>query len=66
MKNGLLICFFEIDVWEMGRIVVGVKGIILIDDDVVVGMEILEEELYVFIVIEKGYGKWILVEEYRI
>ena len=41
----------------MGRTAAGVKGITLTDDDIVVGMEILEEDSDVLIVTEKGYGK---------
>ncbi len=61
----MLIRFPETDVREMGRTAAGVKGITLTDDDVVVGMEILEEESHVLIVTEKGYGKRTPAEEYR-
>ncbi|MBR7679222.1 DNA gyrase subunit A, partial [Streptomyces daliensis] len=65
-KNGLLIRFPETDVRQMGRTAAGVKGINLTDDDVVVGMEILEEDSHVLIVTEKGYGKLTPASEYRV
>ncbi len=43
-KKGLVIRLGERDVGEMGRSGGGVKGIRVRDEDVVVGMEILEEE----------------------
>ncbi len=61
-KNGLLIRFPETDVREMGRTAAGVKGITLTDDDVVVGMEILEEESHVLIVTEKGTENELLLK----
>ncbi|WP_249713559.1 DNA gyrase C-terminal beta-propeller domain-containing protein, partial [Bacillus cereus] len=63
-KNGLLIRFPEEDVRQMGRTAAGVKGITLTDDDVVVGMEILEEDSHVLIVTENGYGKHTPASEY--
>lgn len=65
-KNGLLIRFNESDVRSMGRTATGVKGITLSEDDAVVGMEILEEDVNVLIVTEKGYGKRTPIEEYRV
>ncbi|MDA1477040.1 DNA gyrase subunit A [Bacillus changyiensis] len=65
-KNGLLIRFSESDVRQMGRTAAGVKGITLTNDDIVVGMEILEENSHVLIVTEKGYGKLTPASEYRI
>ena len=50
----------------MGRTAAGVKGITLTDDDVVVGMEILEEDSHVLIVTENGYGKRTPASEYRV
>ncbi|NPC94899.1 DNA gyrase subunit A [Bacillus sp. WMMC1349] len=64
-KNGLLIRFAETDVRQMGRTAAGVKGITLTNDDIVVGMEILEESSHVLIVTEKGYGKLTPASEYR-
>ncbi|MGE6630736.1 DNA gyrase subunit A [Bacillus sp. NPDC077027] len=65
-KKGMLIRFLETDVREMGRTAAGVKGITLAEDDIVVGMEILEPDSHVLIVTEKGYGKLTPEKEYRV
>ncbi|AVM22347.1 DNA gyrase subunit A [Bacillus pumilus] len=65
-KKGMLIRFDETDVREMGRTAAGVKGITLAEDDIVVGMEILEPDANVLIVTEKGYGKLTPEKEYRV
>ncbi|MCM3027175.1 DNA gyrase subunit A [Bacillus safensis] len=65
-KKGMLIRFDETDVREMGRTAAGVKGITLSEDDIVVGMEILEPDANVLIVTEKGYGKLTHEKEYRV
>ncbi|MFS0656988.1 DNA gyrase subunit A [Bacillus sp. 179-C3.3 HS] len=65
-KKGMLIRFHETDVREMGRTAAGVKGITLSEDDIVVGMEILEPDANVLIVTEKGYGKLTPEKEYRV
>ncbi|MFJ5671897.1 DNA gyrase subunit A [Bacillus safensis] len=65
-KKGMLIRFNETDVREMGRTAAGVKGITLSEDDIVVGMEILEPDANVLIVTEKGYGKLTPEKEYRV
>lgn len=62
----MLIRFDETDVREMGRTAAGVKGITLSEDDIVVGMEILEPDANVLIVTEKGYGKLTPEKEYRV
>ncbi|MGE6676868.1 DNA gyrase subunit A [Bacillus pumilus] len=65
-KKGMLIRFAETDVREMGRTAAGVKGITLSEDDIVVGMEILEPDANVLIVTERGYGKLTPEKEYRV
>ncbi|MCC9090029.1 MULTISPECIES: DNA gyrase subunit A [Bacillus] len=65
-KKGMLIRFDETDVREMGRTAAGVKGITLSEDDIVVGMEILEPDANVLIVTERGYGKLTPEKEYRV
>ncbi len=62
----MLIRFPETDVRSMGRTATGVKGINLDSEDIVVGMEILEEKDDVLVVTEKGFGKRTPAEEYRI
>ena len=50
----------------MGRTATGVRGIRLAKEDEVVGMEILEEDNYVLVVTENGFGKRTPAAEYRI
>jgi DNA gyrase subunit A len=65
-QNGLLIRFHETDVRSMGRTAAGVKGINLSQDDLVVGMEIIDETINVLTVTKNGYGKRTPIGEYRI
>ncbi len=65
-KKGMLIRFPETDVRSMGRTATGVKGINLSDDDIVVGMEILEEKSDILVVTVNGYGKRTPASEYRV
>ncbi len=55
--HGMAICFNENDVRPMGRDAVGVKGITLVGDDLVIGAEKAEEGKTLLTVTEKGYGK---------
>ena len=48
----------------MGRTATGVKGINL-SDDICVGAEVSEENKYLLVVTENGYGKKTIVNEYR-
>ena len=67
-KNGKCIRFPEEKVRAVGRTSIGVRGIILEDNDEVIGMIIandLEKES-VLVVSEKGYGKRTAVEDYRV
>jgi DNA gyrase subunit A len=54
---GQAIRFHENDVRAMGRTARGVRGMRLRPNDVVVGMDIVEEESNIFVISEKGYGK---------
>ena len=54
---GQSIRFHENDARPMGRTARGVRGIRLRPNDVVVGMDIVEEESNIFVISEKGYGK---------
>ncbi|WP_046176373.1 DNA gyrase subunit A [Domibacillus indicus] len=65
-RNGMLIRFPEDNVRSMGRTSTGVKGITLSDGDYAVGMELVEENDYILIVTENGYGKLTSEAEYRI
>ena len=54
---GQAIRFHENDVRAMGRTARGVRGMRLRPNDVVVGMDIVEEDSDIFMISEKGYGK---------
>jgi DNA gyrase subunit A len=58
--------FPESDVRSMGRGTRGVRGINLNPEDVVVGMDIIEEGADLLVISGKGYGKRTPVSEYRI
>ena len=75
---GMAIRFSESDVRPTGRVSQGVKGISLDDGDSVVGMAVtqatdenesaegnIEDDMYLLIVTEKGYGKRSRLSEYR-
>jgi len=64
-RQGMSIRFHEEDVRSMGRSAVGVRGIDLEGDDMIVGMDILRPGGTMLTVTEKGYGKRTDVEEYR-
>jgi len=55
--GGMCIRFKEQQVRTTGRVTGGVKGIGLADQDIVVGMVIVNEEASLLSVCEKGYGK---------
>ncbi|MBI1919980.1 MAG: DNA gyrase subunit A [Geobacter sp.] len=66
--NGKSIRFEEADVRTVGRVSRGVRGMTLEDDDVVIGMEILDPQVSgstIFTVTENGYGKRTELAEYR-
>ncbi|MFG6118652.1 DNA gyrase subunit A [Thalassobacillus sp. B23F22_16] len=65
-RDGMLIRFEEDQVRTMGRTAAGVKGISLRDGDEVVSMEILENDLQVLTVTDKGFGKRTPAGDYRI
>jgi DNA gyrase subunit A len=67
-KNGKSIRFKEEDARPMGRVTRGVRGMSLEDDDVVIGMEIVNEQFTsstLFTVTEHGFGKRTELTEYR-
>lgn len=65
-KLGQAIRFPETDVRMIGRSARGVRGITLVDDDRVVGMEIVRPEADLFVIAEQGIGKRTDLEEYRV
>ncbi len=62
--KGMAICFNENDVRPMGRDAAGVRGIMLTDNDYVVGAEKAEEGKTLLTVTVNGYGKRTELSEY--
>ena len=62
--GGMAICFAENDVRPMGRDAAGVRGIMLSEDDYVVGAERYDEEKTLLTVTENGFGKRTELPEY--
>jgi DNA gyrase subunit A len=68
-RHGKSIRFHEEDARPMGRVSRGVRGMTLIDDDVVIGMEIINPNTVsstIFTVTENGFGKRTSLDEYRL
>ncbi|WP_051656825.1 DNA gyrase subunit A [Butyrivibrio sp. AE3004] len=65
-KNGMCIRFKETDVRPTGRSSMGVRGIMLGDQDDVVGMQLNSQGDSLLIVSEKGFGKRTNLEEFHI
>ncbi len=65
-KKGKSIRFSETDVREVGRSARGVRALRLKDDDIVVGMVVIDEEKSILTVSETGYGRISDVDDYRI
>ena len=67
-KKGIAIKFSEEDVRPVGRTAQGVKGINLDDDDIVIGMETIEEgsPKTLLAITENGFGKRTDLNEYRV
>ncbi len=67
-KNGKCIRFPEEKARAVGRGSIGVRGILLEDNDEVIGMIVVNDvqNETVLVVSEKGYGKRTAVEDYRI
>jgi DNA gyrase subunit A len=65
-SQGQAIRFDEADIRPMGRTAAGVRGINLkIDDDHVVGMDVVEPGKSILTISTKGYGKRTDLAEYR-
>ena len=63
-QEGMAICFNENDVRPMGRDAMGVRGILLGENDVVIGAEKAEEGKTLLTVTQRGYGKRTELVEY--
>jgi DNA gyrase subunit A len=64
-RDGKAIRFPEDEIREIGRVAAGVKGITLVGDDTVVGMDIIEPGATLLTVSENGFGKRTDESEYR-
>ena len=64
-RNGMAIRFNESDVRVTGRSSMGVRGISLVADDEVIGMQKLSQGDYVLVVSEKGMGKLTHADEFK-
>jgi DNA gyrase subunit A len=71
-REGMAIRFHETDVREMGRATTGVRGIALENEDVVIGMVVMDAaeqrqaDTTLLVVTERGMGKRTGVDEYRL
>ncbi|MBX4201497.1 DNA gyrase subunit A [Candidatus Saccharibacteria bacterium] len=63
-SQGQAIRFHERDARPMGRVSRGVRGIRLRTGDQVIGMDIAQEESYIFVISEYGYGKRTKVSQF--
>ena len=61
---GQAIRFHERDVRPMGRVSRGVRGIRLRSNDHVIGMDIVEEGSFIFVISKFGYGKRTKVSQF--
>ncbi|MDP4180179.1 MAG: DNA gyrase subunit A [Bacillota bacterium] len=64
--KGMSIRFKESNVRSVGRVSQGVKGIVLEEDDYVIGMEVCSENLCLLVVTENGFGKRSELDEYKV
>ncbi len=64
-RDGKAIRFPEDEIREIGRVAAGVKGITLVGEDWVVGMDIIAPGATLMTVCENGYGKRTDEEQYR-
>jgi DNA gyrase subunit A len=64
--NGKSIRFLESDIRPSGRIARGVRGIRLVQNDRLIGMEVLSHGQTLFTVTENGFGKRTSIDEYPV
>lgn len=64
-KNGQCIRFKETDARVTGRVSIGVKGMSLKSDDCVIGMQLASDNGVMLLVSEMGFGKKILMSEFK-
>jgi DNA gyrase subunit A len=63
-SQGQAIRFHEKGARPMGRVARGVRGIRLRPDDCVIGMDIVEEGAFIFVISEFGYGKRTKIDQF--
>jgi DNA gyrase subunit A len=64
--HGKAILWSESDARPMGRDTMGVKGMAMRGDDIVLGMEIAPRGAQLFVVTERGYGKRTAIDQYPV
>jgi DNA gyrase subunit A len=64
-SSGKIIRFDEKDARPMGRVSQGVKGINIDDTEKIIGMELIDDDMEILSVTEKGYGKRTQASQYR-
>ncbi len=62
---GKVIRFKETDCRPMGRVSQGVRGIQIDSNERLIGMELIDDNVQILSVTERGYGKRTLAKEYR-
>ena len=65
-QKGMSICFKQDNVRATGRTSMGVIGMDLDADDLIVGMQVSSQGEAVLIVSEKGLGKRTMLEEFNV
>ncbi|MDD0854724.1 DNA gyrase subunit A [Halobacteriovorax sp. GB3] len=63
--SGKIIRFDENDARCMGRVSQGVKGISLEESEKIIGMELIDDNVEILSVTDKGYGKRTISSQYR-
>jgi len=63
---GKAIRFKESELREMGRNAAGVRGIHLMEDDLVIGIVPVQKESTLLVITEQGYGKRSKIDDYRL
>ncbi len=64
-SSGKIIRFAETDARPLGRVSQGVKGIDIGDDELIIGMEIIDDSVEILSITANGYGKRTSTSEYR-
>jgi DNA gyrase subunit A len=64
--HGQAVRFQEDEVRHMGRPARGVRAMTLVDDDYLIGMEVVEEDGLILSISENGYGKRTPLDHYRL